>query len=202
MPFFSPAGTLTHRMVAKRGVMVGNVQHLQEVALVYFSATEPDRVIQKVTAMEATWDDKKEILTGDGPIVVATETTRLTGEGFDFTLATSRLYIRRNFAMTNDEILLTSDRAEVDLITERSGDTVKFRDVKRSEAIGNLRVVVQPQAKKTYPFERATSERAVYEGASGRILFPEQVRYVRKGREIVSNTFEINLGSATTDPAK
>jgi hypothetical protein len=193
IPFFNEAGKLTHRLTAKHGVAVGTVQHLQEVEIVYFSLTAPPVAVQKINAAEATWDDKKEILTGDGAIVVATATNRVTGEGFDFALATARLYLRQNFTMTNQEVRLTSKRATVDLNVERAGDNVKFRDVKRAEAIGNLRIAVQPSAQKSYPFERATSERAVYEGTDGTITFPEPVRYESKGRQGISNTLEINL---------
>jgi hypothetical protein len=194
VPFFDPAGKLTHRMIASHGSMAGNLQHLQEVELVYFSATEPNVIVQKLIAADATWDDKKEVLSGRGPILVATEENRLTGEGFDCALATSVLHIHRDFKMENVELVVTSDRATVDLLVERTGEDVKVRDVKRCEAIGHLQIVVQPTAKKRYDFVKAFSEIAIYDGAKRTIELPRQIRYLKKdGREVVSNTLTIKL---------
>ena len=185
IPFFDPAGKLTHRMTATRGSMAGGVQHLQEVEIVYFSATEPATIVQKLQAAQATWDDKKEILTGAGAIVVATDENRLTGEGFDFALATSLLHIHRNFTMANHELIMKSDRATVELVVDRAGEELKLRDVKRSEASGHLEIRVQPTAAKKYHFDHALSELAIYDGATREITLPKPIRYLDKaGREV------------------
>ena len=135
-------------------------------------------IVQKLEATEATWDKKKETLVGRGPIVVATLENRLTGEGFDFTLATSLLHIHRDFTMTNAEALLTSDRATVELIVER-GEDVKVRDVKRCEAIGNLHIVIQPTAQKRYLFKEAFSDLAIYDGVTKNVVLPNPTRTLK-----------------------
>ena len=194
VPFFDSAGKLTHKLVAKSGTMAGALQQLHEVELVYFSPTDPNVIVQKLIAADATWDDKREVLAGRGPILVATEENRLTGEGFDCALATSKLNIHRNFKMENVELVVTSDRAIVDLLVEREGEDVKVRDVKRCEAIGNLQIVVQPTAKKRYDFVQARSEYAVYDGAKRTIELPREIRYLKKdNREVVSNTLTVQL---------
>jgi hypothetical protein len=183
-PFFAEDGTLTHRVVAKHARIVGPLQHLESVEIVYFAAGDPQRVVQRIIAAEATRDEKKETLVGNGAIVVETEENRLTGEGFTFALASSRLNIERAFTMTNRELVLTSDRAVVDLVLERQadGDEVKLRDVKRCEAFGNLRVkVVQPSAVKKYGFNEATSDRAIYDGATHAIMIPTETRILKNG---------------------
>lgn len=194
IPFFDANGKPTHRMAARSGVMIGGHQKLKAVEVVYFSAKDPSIVVQTVRAADAIWDEQREVLTGTGAVEITTEENRLTGTGFDFTLATGVLHLQHDFTMTNREVRLTSDRATVDLIVERKDDAVKVRDVNRCEASGNLHVVVQPTAQRTYPFEQATSHVAVYEGATQVITFPQEIRYVRKGREVTSNTLKIELG--------
>jgi hypothetical protein len=134
--------------------------------------------VQKLEAGEATWDEKKETLVGSGPIVVATIEHRLTGTGFDFALATSLLHIHRDFTMTNDEARLTSDRATIELVVEKS-DQVKIRDVRRCEAIGNLHIVIQPTAQKRYRFKEAFSDRAIYDGVTKNVVLPHATRTVK-----------------------
>jgi hypothetical protein len=198
IPFFDDAGRLTHKMLAKVGTKSGQLQKLQEIEIHYFSATDPNVIVQKLEAEDATWDDKKETLVGRGPIVVATVENRLTGNGFDFALATSLLHIHENFTMTNREVIVTSDRATVELIVERAGDNVKVRDVKRCEAIGHLQIVVQPTATKTYPFEKAFSEIAIYDGSQQTVTLPKPTRTVNKRRESTVNTLTINLRATET----
>jgi hypothetical protein len=198
IPFFDDAGKLTHKIVAKTGTKSGHVQKLQAIEIHYFSASDPNVIVQKVEAADATWDDKKETLVGRGAIAIATVENRLTGEGFDFALATSLLHIHRKFTMTNREVVLTSDRATVELIVQRAGEEVKVRDVKRCEAIGHLEIVVQPTATKTYPFEKAFSEIAIYDGPSQTVTLPKPIRTVHKGREGRVNTMTINLKPETT----
>lgn len=201
VPFFDPAGRLTHRLEAKRGTKAGELQELREVELVYFSAAQPDVIVQKLVAADATWDERKELLVGRGAITVATEENRLTGEGFDFALATSRLHIHRNFKMENVELVLTSDRATVDLMMERAGDEVKVRDVKRCEAIGNLRIVVQKTARRTYRFDEAVSDLAIYESATQLVTLPHPVRYFKAGKPAGgSETTEIHVGPKPAKP--
>lgn len=183
LPFFDAHGRLTHRLLAQRGVKNGALQQLERVELVYYSATAPDSIVQKVTAADATWDEQRETLTGRGTITVATEANRLTGEGFDFAFATSLLHIHRKFTMTNRMVVLTSDRATVELIVEQQGDERKVRDVKRCEAIGQLHLVVQPGAPPGFAFEEAWSERAIYDGATQVVTLPEPTRYVVKGEK-------------------
>jgi lipopolysaccharide export system protein LptA len=182
VPFFNDAGTLTHKLVARRGSVAGAVQRLHDVEIVYFSAGDPGMIVQRLEAAEATWDEKTELLAGRGRILVATEDNRVTGEGFDFALATSLLHLHRNVTMEGRELLLTSDRATVELLVERDGEELKIRDIKRCEAIGNLEIVVQPTATKRYPFEKAYSEIAIYDGAKQTVTLPEPTRYVRNGK--------------------
>jgi hypothetical protein len=176
LPFFNESGKLTHRLLAKTGTISGGTQKLHGVELHYFSPTDPNVVVQKLEAMEATWDEKKETLVGRGPIAVATEENRLTGEGFDFTLATSLLHIHRQFSMTNKEAVLTSDRATIELVVEKSGEDLKVRDVKRCEAIDNLHIVIQPGAQKRYRFKEAFSDLAVYDGPTKIVTLPNPTR--------------------------
>jgi hypothetical protein len=179
LPFFNDAGKLTHRMFAKSGTKSGNVQRLHGVEIHYFSATQPNVIIQKIQADDATWDDKREILEGKGTIVVATEENRITGEGFDFALATSLLHVHRKFRMENDEVVLTSGRATVELIVEKGGEELKVRDVRRCEAIDNLHIVVQPTAQKRYRFKEAFSDRGEYDGAERKITLPNPTRTIQ-----------------------
>lgn len=201
IPFFDDAGRLTHKMLAKIGTKSGQLQKLQEIEIHYFSATDPTVIVQKLEAADATWDDTKETLVGRGPIVVATVENRLTGKGFDFALATSLLHIHQNFTMTNREVVVTSDRATVELIVERAGDNMKVRDVKRCEAIGHLQITVQPTATKTYPFEKASSEIAIYDGPTQTVTLPKPTRTLNKRRESTVNTLTINL-KPTKTPAR
>lgn len=199
VPFFDPDGKLTHKLVAERGTKSGRLQELERIEIHYFAPGDPLTIIQKVEAEAATWDDRAETLVGRGKVVVATETNRLTGEGFDFALATSLLHIHRDFRMENSEMVVTSDRADVELLVERSGDEVRVRDVKRCDAVGHLEITIQPTATKEYPFTKAFSERAVYDGAAQTITLPDPIRTVlRKGGEGRMNTFRMNL----RDPAK
>ena len=176
IPFFNDAGKLTHRLLAKHGVTSGNLQELTDVEVHYFSAADPKVIVQKIEAEDATWDDRKETLVGRGGIVVATVETRLTGRGYDFALGTGLLHIHREFVMSNPEVVLTSDRATVELIVERKGENVKVRDVKRCEAHGNLRVVVAPTATKKYEFKELSSDLAIYDGATQTITLPNTTR--------------------------
>lgn len=193
LPFFDAAGKPTHRLSAKQGAMAGTTQKLKEVELVYFSAKDPNVIVQKLVASDAIWDAKREVLTGEGPIQVVTEENTLTGEGFDFAFATSLLHIHRNFVMTNPEVRLTSDRAVVELIVEQRGEEKKVRDVKRCDAIGNFHAVVQSTARQKYVFEEAWSAVASYEGATRIITFPQPMRYVAKGRRGEAQTMSIDL---------
>ncbi len=131
VPFFDATGKLTHRLSAKTGVVTGATQSLREVELVYYSAKDPQRIVQTLTAADALWDSKKETLTGRGAIEVVTEESKLTGEGFDFTFSTALLHLHRAFTMSNADLRLKSDRATVELIVEQKGEDRKVRDVKR-----------------------------------------------------------------------
>jgi hypothetical protein len=195
MPFFNEAGKLTHKLIASRGTLVGSVQRLEQVEINYFSPTDPNVIVQKILADEATWDEKKEVLTGTRSITVATEETRLTGEGFEFVLATSRLRIHRNFRMENSEMILTSERAVAELLVAKSGDTVQVRDIKWCDAIGDLKIAIQPTATREYPFKTAFSDTAHYDGATKIVTLPTAIRSVdRKGQESRINKMEIKLG--------
>ena len=194
VPFFNAAGKLTHRMMARTGTKSGNVQKLRGVEIHYFSLTDPKLIVQKLEAAQATWDDRKETLVGDGPVVVATEENRLTGDGFDFALATSLLHIHRNFRMENSDVIVTSDRATVELIVERAGENVKVRDVRRCDAIGNLHVLVQPAAQKNYRFKEAFSDLASYDGLTRIVLLPHPTRTIQlDGGEGRFRTLTIDL---------
>ena len=180
LPFFNDAGKLTHKMTAARGATSGNLRRLEDVQIAYFSLTEPDTIVQKVTAEEAVWDEKKEILTGMRSIVVATEENRLTGQGFDFALATSRLHIHREFRMENREMILTSDRATAELLMAKSGENRQVRDVKWCDAEGNLRIVVQPTATREYELNEARSEIAHYDGIARTVTLPKAINGIRR----------------------
>jgi hypothetical protein len=203
LPFFNATGKLTHKMIAKDGSKAGNLQMLREVEIHYFSPDDPAVIVQKLEAEEATWDARKETLVGRGPVVIVTEENRVTGEGFDFALATSLLKIHRNFTMSNREVVTTSDRAIVELVVERSGDQLKIRDVKRAEAIGNLQVVVQPTATQKYAFEKALSDFAIYEGATQTITLPNPIRLTKKDQPAGQmNKAEIRLKDNADSPVK
>jgi hypothetical protein len=201
LPFFNAAGKLTHKLIAKDGAKAGNLQNLRGVEIHYFSATDPTVIEQKLEAEEATWDASKETLVGRGPITVTTEENRVTGEGFDFALATSLLHIHRNFTMTNPEAVMTSDRATVELVVERAGDEVKIRDIKRCEAIGNLLVEIQPTATQTYRFDKLRSNLAIYDGATQTITLPNQIRGIKDGKEGTVSKAEIKLKKDLDAPA-
>jgi len=192
-PFFNEAGKLTHKISARHGAMTGGVQRLREVEIEYYAAGDPSRIMQRVTANEATWHEKAEVLEGAGAVTVETEENRITGEGFRFELPRSQLLIHRDFTMTNREVRLTSDRAVVDLVLQRDEDDVKLRDVKRCEAIGNLHVRVLPTAAKKYDFDELRSERAVYDGAAHIIYFPEPSKAWNRDRTLNLTYSEIKL---------
>jgi hypothetical protein len=194
VPFFNAAGTLTHRMLAKDGTKTGNLQKMRGVEIHYFAPGDPKTIVQKIEAEEATWDTKQETLVGRGPIVVATVENRLTGVGFDFALATSLLHIYRHFSMANSEVLITSDRATIELIVEQGSDELKVRDVKRCEAIGNLHIVTQPTAVKKYRFKEAFSDVAIYDGATQIVSLPHPTRTLQPdGGQGHVNTLTIHL---------
>ena len=194
IPFFNPDGKLTHRMLAKSGTKSGEVQQLHGIEIHYFEPSDPKVIVQKIEAAEATWNSRKETLVGRGPIAVATEENRLSGDGFDFSLATSLLHIHRNFEMANREVLLTSNRATIELIVDRKDEDVKVRDVKRCEAIDALHIVVQPTAEKKYHFKEAFSDLAIYDGVTQVVSLPHPTRTIQtEGGEGNFNTFTVNL---------
>jgi hypothetical protein len=194
IPFFNDAGKLTHRLLAKTGIKTGEMQKLHGIEVHYFDASDATVIVQKIEAADATWNAKKETLVGSGPIVVATIENRMTGEGFDFALATSLLHIHHNFSMANPEVLLTSERATIELIMDRKDEEVKVRDVKRCEAIGNLHIVVQPIARKKYRFKEAFSDLAIYDGVKQVVSLPHPTRTLQaEGGEGHYNTVTINL---------
>ena len=192
-PFFDESGKLTHKVIAQHATMSGPVQQLRDVVIDYFADGDPKRVVQRVTAREATWDEKRETLEGRGEVIVETLENRLTGDGFLFELGRAQLNIHRNFNMANSEVLLTSDRAVVDLVIQRADDQVKLRDVRRCEAIGNLRVKVLPTATRRYNFEEARSERGVYDGATHTVEIPQSVQLLKNGQISTLNNFSSKL---------
>ncbi len=198
LPFFDEAGKPTHRLTATHGVASGGLQALRGVELVYFSPDDPKVIVQKLVAAEAVWDPVKEFLASDGAIEVTTDENTITGEGFDFAFSTALLHVHRKFTMTNREVLLTSDRATVELIVEQKGAERKIRDVKRCDAIGNLHIIVQPTAQGKYVFEEAWSTRASYDGATQIVTLPEPMRYVVKGRrgEALSTSLDLKKKSS------
>lgn len=201
-PFFDETGILTHKLMAREGTMSGGVQRLSEVEIEYYADGVPSRVVQRVTAAQAIWHEKREILEGEGAISVETERNRITGRGFRFELARSQLNIHRDFGMQNAELLLTSDRAIVDLVLERAGDEVKLRDVKRCEAFGNLVIKVLPTAAKDYNFDEARSTRAIYDGATHAITLPEEARLLKDGRASTAQHTRYTLDPATRPALK
>lgn len=185
-PFFNDAGKLTHKVNAKYGTKAGGAQQLREMEIEYFAAGDPTQVVQRVVASDALWDEKKGTLKGEGAITVETGENRITGEGFFFEMARSQLEIHRNFTMANREVLLSSDRATVDLVLERDGDEstdVKLRDIKSCEALGNLRVKVLPTATQKYDSDEAHSDRAVYDGATHTVTLPHETELFKGGRK-------------------
>jgi hypothetical protein len=196
LPFFDPTGRLTHRLTAARAHNQGAVRRFEDVEVVYFSPNEPDRVIQRVRATDAVWDDTHDTLTGDGAINAETADSTLAGEGFAFALATSVLKIERNFKLTNAGFVLTSDRAVADLLIEKTATAVKLRDVKRCEAIGHLHVVSRGAARAKFHFDEAFSEKAIYAGQEKTLSFPNPVRTLSGKVESVSKTVFIDLKDA------
>jgi hypothetical protein len=200
VPFFDPAGKPTHRLIAREGRLEGGRQHLQGIEVVYFSAADPAVVVQRVTAAEAQWNAADKILSGSGAIAVATEENQLTGSGFDFALATSQLRIHRDFTMANREVRLTSDRATIDLVVDHADNLMKFRDVRRCEAAGQLQVQIQPGARKKYPFESATSDLAIYAGETRIITFPHETRILAQGTTGTFRHMEVDLKPSAAPP--
>ena len=193
LPFFDAAGRRTHALRAERGTQRGSSQTLTSAELVYFSADEPNRIVQRVQAETATWDTAKETLTSDGRVVVTTDFNRLSGEGFDFSTATSLLRIHRAFTLENTEVKLTSDRAAIELAPDRAGRGVRGSDVKRCEAQGNLVVTVLPTARKEYPCDQAFSTIAIYDGDTQTIELPQPTRTFKRGREGRIGHFKFDL---------
>lgn len=182
-PIFDASGRRMHVLRAERGTLRGHLHTLTGVELVFFSADQSDRVVQRIQAQRATWDVAKETLTGDGRVVVTTDFSRLSGEGFDFTLATSLLRFHRAFSLENSEVKLTSDRAVAELVTHGTGASVRVSDVKRCEAQGSLVVTVLPTARNKYVCDQAFSEIAIYDGATRTIELPQPTRTVTRGSE-------------------
>lgn len=182
IPFFDASGRLTHKVVAQRGTLSGAARSLEQVEVVYLADGDPSRVVQRVRAQAATWNEKTGVLEGAGPVTVETEENQLSGEGFRFELARSQLLIHRAFRMANPEVVLTADRAVVDLVVERAGDAVALRDVRQCEAIGHLHVTVQPSARRRFDFDEAFSERALYDGATHTVEIPQETRFAKAGR--------------------
>ena len=201
-PFFDQAGKLTHKVMARHGTVVNGTQNLNAIEIEYYANGDPKRIVQRISAKEATWDEKRETLVGTGAVTVQTETNRLAGEGFRFELARSQLNIHRNFSMENREVRVTSDRAVVDLLLEREADEVKLRDVKRCEAIGNLVVKVQPTASKKYNYEEARSTRAIYDGPTHTVTLPEETRAVQNGYPSVVQHLDYKLDPDTRPALK
>lgn len=204
-PFFNQAGRLTHRIKAESAAQTGQVRNLRGVVVEYFEAGDPTRVTQRIAASEAVWDDKQQTLAGDGAISVETDVNRLSGEGFLFALERSRMDIHRKFAMSNEEVDLTSDRAVIDLVLERSGkddSEVRVRDIKRCEATGNLHVKVRPAAKDKFEVDEASSERAVYDGATHTITIPKESQLMRKGKRWTSSEASFVLDQKTRPALK
>ncbi len=199
-PFFDAKGRRTHVLRAASGSLRGPLQTLTGVELIYFSADQSDRVAQRVQADTATWDTAKETLTSDGRVTLTTDFNRLSGEGFDFSMATSLLRIHRAFTLENTEVKLTSDRAVVELATQRSSSTMRVSDVKRCEAQGNLVVAVLPTARKEYLCEQAFSEIAIYDGNTRTIELPQPTRTLKHGSEGRIGHFKFELPAGTAPP--
>ncbi len=199
-PFFDAKGRRTHVLRAESGSLRGALQTLTGVELIYFCAEPNERIVQRVQADAATWDAAKETLTGDGRAIVTTDFNRLTGEGFDFALATSLLRFHRAFTLENTEVKLTSDRAVVELATQRTGSSVRVSDVKRCEAQGNLAVSVLPTARKEYLCDQAFSDRAIYDGNTRTIELPQPTRTLKHGSEgrIGHFKFDLPAGAAAS----
>lgn len=193
MPVFSPAGELTHRIVARDGTKTGAVQVLRGVEVQSLAPGDPTRVLHTLTTDEAQWDEKKGTLVGRGRVNLVTPESRVAGEGFDFTLATSLLHVHRDFSLRNDELLLTSDRATVEAGMQKAGNGVKFRDIRRCEAVGHLEITVQPSAVGTYLFEKASSERAIYDGEQRTIDLPEPTRTFGPRGTATAKTMRVRL---------
>jgi hypothetical protein len=196
LPFFDDSGRPTHKITAQRGTLSGPMRTLTGVELVYFSATEPGRIIQRLQTSEATWDVRQEKLEGKGRLVVTTDEHRLSGEGFDFALPSSRLDIHRAFSLENSEIRLTSDRAIVDFQPGKGPVGTRPREVRRCEASGNLTVIVLPTARKKYPCEQAFSETAIYDGIAQTVVLPKPTRILAQGRESNVGQIAFDLSGA------
>lgn len=176
LPFFNRAGVLTHKLVAARGSMQGNLRRLEDARILYFAADDPKRVVQSVAAANAVWNEAAGTLTGDGPITVKTETNTLSGDGFDFALGTSILHLHHHVRLANSDFVLTGDRATADLVIAKSGDTLQLRDVRRCEVSGRLHLVALHPEAGSLPFRQAFTDLAVYDGLARTITLPHPVR--------------------------
>ena len=190
-PVFDAAGHKTHELKARRGTGSPTQKHLEGVEVRYFALDDATRVVQRVLTDEATWDQTKGTLTGNGAVTVENPLSTLSGRGFDFALATSVLNVQREFKLIMPEFVLTSDRAIAELAVERSGDRMKIRDLKRCEATDNLRIVVLPAGKKSFEFAEATSTHAIYDGSTRIVTFPNPLRGRAKDSKVdVETEFE------------
>lgn len=193
LPFFNEAGALTHKLVAKHGVATGETKQLEEAEILYFAADDPTHVIQRVAAATAVWNEKAGTLTGGGLVEVRTETSQLSGEGFDFTLATSVLHIQRTFRMANPDFVLTGDRATADLLIDKRGEQLKLRDVRRCEAEGDLHLVASSGHPSKLPFQEAFTDLGIYEGMAHTITLPHPIRFIDGTRHGVTHSALIHL---------
>ena len=196
VPFFNERGQLSHKLTAERGRMVASRHHLESVVIEYYSGTQPDLVVQRVQAERAVWDDGRQTLSGDGRVEVETEESRLAGTGFDFALDSAVLNIHRDFRLSTAEAVVTSERATVDLVLEREGETLRFRDIRRCIAERNVHIVIAAAERKRHGIDEAVSERVVYDGRARTITSPGTVRALRAGRESTSATVNVQLGPA------
>lgn len=181
-PFYDEAGRLTHRITARRGVWRGEQQKLEDVEVLYYDASKGP-VPQRLRAREAIFDQKRNTLTGEGAVTVETGTSRLSGEGFDFALASSQLNIHRAFRLEHPDVVLTSDRAIITLAVEKAGAQVKLRDVQRCEARDNLHLVFSAAGRKKSQCDEAFSDLAIYDGVAQTVELPHRVRALRDGVE-------------------
>lgn len=192
MPFFDADGRMTHKLLAARGAAAGEQRRLEEVQVVYFAADDPTRIVQRLTATDALWSEKAGTLSGSGTVKVDTEDNHLSGVGYDFALETSVLRIHREFRMSNDDCVLTGDRATANLVIERAGDALKLRDLRRCQVEGHLHFrATKPNP--SFPFQEAFTDLAIYDGVARTITMPHAVQTLGNGHEGTTHSAVIRL---------
>lgn len=186
IPFFDPAGRMTHKLTAKSGTLQGEDRVLHDAEELYFAADDSSKVVQRINAEEAVYSEKKQTLTGSGPLRVTTLASQLSGVGFDFSLGTSVLNLHRDVRMQDPEFVVTGDRGNAELVIEKTGDKLEYRGIRGAKFTGNLHLVTLKRGKKIR-IEEAFTDVAIFDGFTRTITLPNELREIgrdEKGKKI------------------